>query len=205
MPSLLQGPPELLINPHVSFGLQQLYPEPQQPQQPNTSFWSATALGLPKQARQPFAALGVTPVTVSQPSDEDKEEALPLHQPYHFRQIVIRNRGTYDVLLIDVRLSNSLPALPHTFAVLDDYALSQAKDRCKGARTDKHNHAHHLSGADHSSQSYADVTVETQKPGHEPTAQSEMITPSSKGVLLSPGHEYQVTVALHCSDGPYRK
>lgn len=203
IPALLQGPPELLINPHVSFGLQQLYPVSQQ--QPNPSFWSAAALGLPDQATHPFAALGASPVIPSQLSVEEEEGSLQVHQPYHFRQIVIKNRGTYDMLLVDVQLSRVLPALPNTFAVLDDHHISQFKTQHPVDIPASQNKSFKIGGSTHSSPPRSHMTDQEQQSGQQSSQQSEKKSPTCQGVLLSPGHEYQITVALHCCDGSYRK
>lgn len=203
--SLLQGPAELSIIPHVSFGLQQLHHEQKkkQQQQPNSSFWSGAALGLPDQAMQPFAALGVPGGTPHQTPDDELQD-LRLQQPYRFRHIVIRNRGAHDVHLVDVRLSHLLPALPHTFAVLDDHQLSQNKGQLKqvsavstGQTTEE------PAASQNEQQTY--LGNSQQQSAVQQSDESERTNPGVKAVLLSPGHEYQVTVALHCGDGSYRK
>ena len=204
---LLQGPPELSTNPHISFGLQQLYPE--LVQQSNPSVWSEAALELPKQAVQPFAALGVTPAMPRQHSSEDEEDFPKREQPYHFRQIVIRNKSAQDVHLVDVRLSEILPALPHTFAVLDDHQLTQGKKAYCTKNAVKTGHGdgaeekspHGSSQESLSTKSQPTQSDQSQQSGHA----DQMRHDSPKAVLLSPGNEYQVTVALHCRDGPYRK
>ena len=204
--SLLQGPPELSIIPHVSFGLQQLHHEEkkkQQQQQPNSSFWSGAALGLPDQAMQPFAALGVPGGTPHQTADDELED-LQLQQPYRFRHIVIRNRGAHDVHLVDVRLSHLLPALSHTFAVLDDHQLSKNKRKLKqvsAVRTGQT--AEETAASQHQQQNY--LGNGQRQSAVQQSEESEKTNPGVKAVLLSPGHEYQVTVALHCGDGSYRK
>lgn len=203
---LLQGPPDLSINPHISFGLQQLYPE--LVQQSDPSVWSEDALGLPKQAVQPFAALGVTPAMPRRHSSKDEEDSPKPEQPYHFRQIVIRNRSAQDVHLVDVRLSEILPALPHTFAVLDDHQLTQGK---KAYHTEIAVKTGHGNGEEEKSphgSTQESLSTNSQQKQSDQSQQSGHVDQkidSPKGVLLSPGHEYQVTIALHCRDGPYRK
>ena len=201
--SLLQGPPELSIIPHVSFGLQELCPEEKKKQQqPNPTFWSDAALGLPHQAMRPFAALGVPGGTPHQTSDE--EEDLQLRQLYRFRHIVIRNRGARDVYLVDVRLSDLLPALPHTFAVLDDHQLTQDRSKFRtGSAAMTSEVADRAQASQIQQQQHFGSSQ--QQSSDQQREQSEKKSPGVRAVLLSPGHEYQVTVALHCGDGFYRK
>lgn len=198
MSALLQAPPAIHISPHISFGLQSLCK-----QSPAPAYWSHAAHGLPDQATQPFAALGLPAVQNHQhPGAWDHEKQQQLAQPFRFRQIEVRNNGIHNLHLVDVRFSTAVPALPHTFALADDHQLSQqaAKSlRRSTAASDSLRHSSTETGTTDGIQSRASASEAHQRA--ELTEEQQRL----KGVLLGPGQQYQVTLALHCGDGPPRK